>query len=256
MSSAARCSEDAPSALSRRTCTRPTRSGCDAGGFAQQRAQSPLAPGGVGADAAQAAEREQVAEVLVGVAEHVLHQRVLGGGEHPDLGQSPPRLEQVVPAQHAGAPLREAHAAEVQLGDAMPLRLAHLRQTLLSSSTTRSGSKRSTPSNRWPRSVSVTSSHDLRGLEVGRQEHAHQAPALDLAVGRAFLGGIDEVGGLQVDRAVGQMALRRLADLVQQRLAGEGHEPQHDHRRARELVLVAAPQIAGRARTRSGADSR
>ena len=50
--------------------------------------------------------------------------------------------------------------------------------------------------------------------------------------------------GLQVDRAVGQMALGALADLVQQRLAGERHEPQHDHRRARELVLVAAPEIA------------
>ena len=36
----------------------------------------------------------------------------------------------------------------------------------------------------------------------------------------------------------------RLADLVQQRLAGEGHEPQHDHRGARELILVATSEIA------------
>ncbi len=51
------------------------------------------------------------------------------------------------------------------------------------------------------------------------------------------------MGGLQIDRTVRQAALRALADLVQQRLAGERHEPQHDHRGARQLVLVAAAQI-------------
>ena len=85
----------------------PDALGLDPGGFAQQRAQTPLAPRGVFADAAQAAEREQFGEVLVGVGEDVLDQRLLGRGEHADLDQPPPRLEQVVPAQQAGAPLGE-----------------------------------------------------------------------------------------------------------------------------------------------------
>ncbi len=89
--------------------------------FAQQRAQPPLAPHGVGADAPQRAERQQVAEVLVGVGEQVLHQRPLGGGEHRQLHEAPPRLQKVVPAQHAGAPLGEARAAEVELADAVPV---------------------------------------------------------------------------------------------------------------------------------------
>jgi hypothetical protein len=84
---------------------------------------------------------------------------------------------------------------------------------------------------------------DLRRLEVRRQEHAHQATPPHPAARRAFLRRIDEMRGLQVDRAVRQMALGKLSDLVQQRLAGERHEPQHDHRRARQLILVAAPEI-------------
>ena len=96
----------------------PDALGHEPGRFAQQRAQPPLAPHRVGADAPQRAERQQVAEVLVGVGEQVLHQRPLGGGEHAELDQAPPRLEQVVPAQHARAPLREARA-EVELADAV-----------------------------------------------------------------------------------------------------------------------------------------
>ena len=84
----------------------------------------------------------------------------------------------------------------------------------------------------------------LLGFGVGRQEDADEALAPDLAAGGALLGGVDDVGRLHVDGAVRQFALRALADRAQQRLAGERHEAQDDHRGARELVLVRAPELA------------
>ncbi len=183
--------------------------------FAQQRAQPPLAPHGVGADAPQRAERQQVAEVLVGVGEQVLHQRPLGGGEHRQLHQAPPRLQQVVPAQHAGAPLREARAAEVELADAVPVAPRPAGAHLALQEHDQLGVEAQHAVEALPAAGVFDLAVALRRFGVGREEHAHQAPALDLSAGGALLGGVDDVRCLHVHRAVGQLALRGLPDRAQ-----------------------------------------
>ncbi len=150
-----------------------------------------------------------------------------------------------MPAQQARSPLGEVHPAEVDLGDAMPVALGPAPADLALDQHDQLGIEAQ-------HAIEALSAIrvgdlfvDLLRLEVGRQEDAHQPAALHrLAARGPFLGGIDDMRGLQVDRAVGQLALRALPDLAQQRLARERHEPQHDHRSPRQLVLVAAPEVA------------
>ena len=217
--------------------------GNDPRGFPQQRAQSPLAAHGVAANSPQRPERQQVAEILVGVGEHVLDDRLLGWTEHAELHEPPPRLEQVVPAQHARTPLGEVCPGQVELGHpvsvaprpaAAHLALEHHHQIRVEA--------------QHPvEALGAVDVGDLLGdlerLDVRRQEDAHEPPALHLTAGEVFLGGVDDVCGLHVHDAVGQLALGGLADRLQQRLAGEGNEPQHDHGGARELILVTAREL-------------
>ena len=71
-------------------------------------------------------------EVLVGVGRAgPADQRLLGGAEHAELDQPPPRLEQVVPAQHARAPLaRSATPPRLSSATRWPLRRAQRRADL------------------------------------------------------------------------------------------------------------------------------
>ena len=138
----------------------------------------------------------------------------------------------------------KSHAAEVDLRDAVPVAARPAAADLALDQHHQLGIEAQDTVEALP-AVGVGDLFlDLRRLEVGGQEDAHQPSALDLAVGRAFLGRVDDVAGLQVDRAVGQLAERALADLAQQRLAGERHQSQHDHRGACQLVLVAASEVA------------
>jgi hypothetical protein len=184
-----------------------------------------------------------VREVLVGVGEHVLYERALGGGQDAELDQPPPRLQQVVPAQHTGAPLRETRAAEVELADAVAVAPRPAGADLALQQHHELGVKAQHTVEALPAARVADLAVGLGRFGVGGQKDRDQPPALDLPAGGALLGGVDDVGRLHVHGAVGQLALRGLADRPQQRLAGERHEPQHDHRGARELILVRAPEV-------------
>ncbi len=179
----------------------------------------------------------------MGVDEHVLHERTLGGGQDAELDQSPPRLQQVVPAQHAGAPLREAGAAEVELADAMAVAPRPAGADLALQQHHKLGVEAQHTVKALPAARVAHLPVGLGRFGVGGEEDRDQPPALDLSAGGALLGGVDDVRGLHVHGAVGQFALGGLADRPQQRLARERHEAQDDHRGPCELVLVRAPEL-------------
>jgi hypothetical protein len=149
-----------------------------------------------------------------------------------------------VPAQHARAPLAKDRPVEVQLGRAVPVAPRPAAAHLALEHHHQVGIEAQHP----VEALSAVGLGYLLGeverLCVRREEHTHQPSPPHLATRGAFLGRVDDVRRLHVHDAVREAALRGLADRLQKRLARERDEPQHDHRGARQLVLVPARQIA------------